>query len=376
MVDRLLRPKLFETEPSDPNAEKLYKHWKTTFENFLESCLPAVPAGTPGDEPSLAAERTAIAANERKKRHAILNNVGTNVYELIGECASYDLAIQTLDAAYIRPANEVYNRHQLLKSKQEAGQPIDIYLQNLQRIAKTCNFKAVTAEENKNQYIRDTFIKGISSSHIRQRLLENTGELPLDQAYTQARALEQAQSQSASYDDNHGIAAVPSSELLSESEESLGAAGSTDNNGSNRLSNHRSSNSRSNNNRSNNNRSNNNRSNNNRSNNNRSNNNNRRDNASNNACYFCGNPSHDRSVCPAKNDTCDNCQKPGHWSRVCNSTSSLGAMGHMTNETHQQQFQQPSYQQYQQQPQQQAFHQQSLAQQQQYIPYHQGPSLA
>ena len=132
-MDRLLRPKIFETDPSDPNSEKLFKHWKVTFENFLESCLPTVTAGTPGDEPSLAAERTARAANEKKKCNALMNNVATNIYELISECTSYDLAMETLDATYIRPSNVVYNRHQLIISKQNAGQSIDAYLQNLQK---------------------------------------------------------------------------------------------------------------------------------------------------------------------------------------------------------------------------------------------------
>ena len=42
-------------------------------------------------------------------------------------------------------------------------------------------------------------INGICSAYIRQRLLENW-ELSLADAYKQARALEQAQKQSASYD--------------------------------------------------------------------------------------------------------------------------------------------------------------------------------
>ena len=372
-MDRLLRPKTFEIEPSDPNAEKLYKHWKITFENFLDSCLPAVTAGTPGDEPSLAAERAAIAANDKKKCQALMNNIAASIWELIGEIESYDGAIKVLDTAYIRPSNVVYNRHQLITSKQNSGQSIDVYLQDLKRMAKNCDFKAVSAAENRDQYVRDAFINGINSSHIRQRLLENIGELSLDQAYTQARALEQAQSQSASYDSN-SIAAIPSVEAHPESNESLGATGHSNNNRSN----NRSNNNRSNNNQSNNNRSNNNYSNYNSSNNNNSNNrsnnnrrnNNRRSNTSTNACYFCGNPPHDRSVCPAKDDICDNCQKPGHWGIVCNSSrSSLGAIGHI-NQAPQQQ-----YQQYPQQPQQQFFHQQ-LVQQQQPAQFHQGPALA
>ena len=74
-MDRLLRPKIFETEPSAVNAEKLYRHWKVTFENYLDANITAVTPGTEGDDASLAAERTAGADNNRKKRHALFNNV-------------------------------------------------------------------------------------------------------------------------------------------------------------------------------------------------------------------------------------------------------------------------------------------------------------
>ena len=178
-MDRLLRPKILEIETTLPNAEKLYRHWKTTFENFLSNSLPAVADGTVGDAISLAAAATARAENECKKLQALVNNVSSNIWELINDCESYVAAIAVLDAAFIRPTSIVYNRHQLITAKQEAGQSIDAYLQNLQRIAKSCNFSAVTAEENKNQYIRDAFINGITSTGIRQRLLENIGELTL-----------------------------------------------------------------------------------------------------------------------------------------------------------------------------------------------------
>ena len=78
-------------------------------------------------------------------------------------------------------------------------QSIDTYMQELERIAKSCNVQAVTAEENKQQYIHDAFINGINSPYICQRLLESS-TLSLEGTYHQARTLEQPQKQSASYD--------------------------------------------------------------------------------------------------------------------------------------------------------------------------------
>ena len=127
-------------------------------------------------------------------------------------CADYESAIAVLDAAYVRPTSLVYSRHKLLTHKQ--SESIDVFKQDLERFAKSCDFKAVTAEENKNQYIRDAFIAGLSSPQIRQRLLENMGDLSLNDAFTQARALEQAQSHSAAYE-NQTVAAITDNTSLS-----------------------------------------------------------------------------------------------------------------------------------------------------------------
>ena len=52
-MDRLLRPERFTTEPSEPESEKRYKHWKTTLHNYLATSLTAP---VDGDEAALAAE--------------------------------------------------------------------------------------------------------------------------------------------------------------------------------------------------------------------------------------------------------------------------------------------------------------------------------
>ena len=318
-MDRLLRPKTLEIEATLPNAEKLYRHWKATFENCLDSSLTAVPDGTPGDEVSLAAAATARAANDKKKCQALVNHVSSSVWELINHCNTYAEAIAILDTAFIRPTNLVSNRHQLITTKQDAGQSIDTYVQNLQRIAKTCNFTDVTAEQYRNEYVRDAFINGITSASIRQRLLENMGELSLQQACTQARALEQAQIQSAAYDSNT-IAALSTE---NEHHEQLAPAGQKKPYRKNTKNNR----------------------------------NNWKPQIPKENCMWCGNtPRHDRSDCPAKDDTCMSCKKPGHWAKVCLSSSSTAALGSMgagsgniaDNPPQQQSFQQ--LQEHQQQP--------------------------
>lgn len=59
-------------------------------------------------------------------------------------------------------------------------------------MSKECNFKAVSADEHRDEFIRDSFISGLISSQIRQRLLENNTPT-LENALDSARVLEMAQ---------------------------------------------------------------------------------------------------------------------------------------------------------------------------------------
>ena len=127
----------------------------------------------------------------RKKYQALTNGVSANVFDLISDAEDFEAAMQKLDNAFIKPENIIYNRHLMITCKQEHMQSVDAYMQELGKLSKCCKFEAVTVTQNKEQYIRDAFIHGINSVHIRQRLLENR-ELSLTDAYQQAMALEQA----------------------------------------------------------------------------------------------------------------------------------------------------------------------------------------
>ena len=65
-------------------------------------------------------------------------------------------------------------------------------MQTLKTLSKDCDFQAVDANTHRDQYIRDSFIAGLQSSSIRQRLLEDN-RTALDDIYIQARSLEHAQ---------------------------------------------------------------------------------------------------------------------------------------------------------------------------------------
>ena len=190
-MDRHLRPAVLTADPSSPDAIKTWRHWKRTFDFFLES-LPRPQADG------------AAAPN---KLATLVNYVGPSVYELIADADTYDSAIQILETAFDKPKNEVFARHLLATCKQEPGQSLDQYLQKLKTLAKDCNFKAVTAEVHKNEAIRDAFISGLTSPNIRQRLLEQK-ELKLETAFDSARSLELAEKQSLSYRTDSVTAAI------------------------------------------------------------------------------------------------------------------------------------------------------------------------
>lgn len=75
-------------------------------------------------------------------------------------------------------------------TKKRLSETIDKYLKAPKTLAK--NVKAVTALQNRDDFIREAFISGISSNTIRQRLLENkslTLEVMFDQANAQKTLL-------------------------------------------------------------------------------------------------------------------------------------------------------------------------------------------
>uniref|UniRef100_A0A6P7H9Z6 Uncharacterized protein LOC114348048 n=1 Tax=Diabrotica virgifera virgifera TaxID=50390 RepID=A0A6P7H9Z6_DIAVI len=175
---------------------------------------------------------------------------------------TYISAIKILKELYIKPTNEIYARHILATRKQQINESIDQYAQQLKLLAKNCNFKAVSSEENKNGYIRDAFINGFVQSNIRQRLLEFSS-LSLDEALSKSRSLEDSQKQFDTYNAALNYIASCSHE---NSEQTTLASVQT---------------------------------------------------KSGQTCYFCGHPRHPRYLCPARAATCQNCHKIGHWAKMC-----------------------------------------------------------
>ena len=257
-MEKLLRPDKFNEDPSSSQATAAWRYWKKTFENFVR----------------------AAKVEDDQKLDVLTNFVGLTVYEIISEVTTYNEAISILTNIFDKPKNTIFSRYMLATSKQEPDESLDQFFQKLKVLAKDCGFTAVTAEQYKNNSIRDAFISGLSSSSIRQRLLEKN-ELDLQTAYDNARSLEMAEKQNLAYKPIYTAASVAVDELpdkvrnvnLEEASTSASASGTSSFQTQSK-------------------------------------------------CYFCGLSRHPRVSCPAKDAICKNCGKKGHFARVCISKKS------------------------------------------------------
>ena len=104
-----------------------------------------------------------------------------------------------LQEQFIKKKNQVYARHILYTRKQKSEESIEVYLTSLKQLSKECNFRAVTAQAHQEEAVRDSFINGLKSSSIRQRILEEMGTVTLQQVWEKARSMETAQKNAESY---------------------------------------------------------------------------------------------------------------------------------------------------------------------------------
>ena len=258
-MNKSIKPERFEIDPSAPDMKRRWLHLHKT----LTGCIDSFADIT-----------------EANKLKILINHVDAATYELISEVDTYDEAVRTLRNIFVKPTNEIFARYQLSTCKQKSNQSIDEYLQNLKRLSKEGNYAAVTADEHRQQAIRDAFVAGIYSASIHQQLLESEN-MNLQRIIDRARSLEEAQRNAEKFRapnlEASFTAATTSHALDQVSETSTspadrnvstsglcGAAHST-------------------------------------------------------KCYFCGNKRHLRKECPARESICFKYNKKGHFSKVCRS---------------------------------------------------------
>lgn len=281
-MDKYLKPAKLDADPGDSvESASNYKHWKKTFDSFLETFTDPAPT----DANQLA---------------MLTNHVSHSVFKYISGCETYATAIQKLNNIYITPQNEIYSRHLLLSRKQKDGESVDQYMSALDLLSKECVFADITANVYRDEYIRDSFICGLKSTEIRQRLLEDCSDRTT--TFKRARTLELSVKQSQQIGNSTIVNAMTSE---NEQNEAISAAlhGRPSHGASPGLYraptrdmpyNY---------------------------------NNAARGNSSSNSsksCFYCGFSLHPRSKCPAREAFCHTCGIKGHFQKVCRNPSLSG----------------------------------------------------
>ena len=102
-MEKVLRPERLETDPSSSTAAKEWLNWKHTFENFILVL------------PQKGLDKLAVFANF----------VSPLIFQHIGECSKYTVAIEMLQILFIKPRNEIFARHLLSTRKQAPTETLD-----------------------------------------------------------------------------------------------------------------------------------------------------------------------------------------------------------------------------------------------------------
>ncbi|XP_068205255.1 uncharacterized protein [Palaemon carinicauda] len=258
-MHKFLSPSPIDVDPESADAEDKWIMWHDNFEVFC----------------------AAINLDLNTDKLALFRaHVSCKLLKIIISATTYATTISLLKAKFVKQKSEVFAIYKLATCKQQSGEALMLFLDSLKGLASESSFTDCTAAQAEELAIRDSYITGMASNAIRQRLLENLS-LDLSPAVKQTRALEMAQLHSASYtsETNTTVAALideqakpemdPNSFLIemSDSPNPSECAAAV----------------------------------------------------SGRRCFFCGGSLHPRVHCPARKASCSNCQKVGHYTRVCKS---------------------------------------------------------
>ena len=92
-MDKYLKPSRFDSDPNAVGSDKQFKHWLTTFKNFVSTIKPPTPAPT---QEAATNDPAGDVPTPDPKLNTLINYVSASVFEYIANAATYDIAIQTL----------------------------------------------------------------------------------------------------------------------------------------------------------------------------------------------------------------------------------------------------------------------------------------
>ena len=194
-------------DTSNQDTTRQYLFWKAQFNNYCNY----------------------TGASDEERLGISVGKIEVNVYDYIEGIDNINDALVRLDEVFKKKTNEVFARHVLNSTRQNAGEPTREFAMRLELLARDCNYQAVSVLEHRNQATLVAFISGLDNPKIRQRLLE-TEDLTLLQAVTKAEILQRAEDNALEFrkESAEGMVAVTknahsSGSELSEDEDSVGA---------------------------------------------------------------------------------------------------------------------------------------------------------
>ena len=143
IIEELLVPDLFDVDPKSHTAEKQYLHWRRIFSYFIEDTITG--SATPAQNVS----------QDKFKLRCLTKYVSYSVYEYIADYETFYEAIAVLDNIFIKTKNGIFHRHLLATRQQKPKESIEEYIQELNSLSKNIKPKPVTAEEYRQDLVRD-----------------------------------------------------------------------------------------------------------------------------------------------------------------------------------------------------------------------------
>ena len=98
-MDKYLKPARFDCDPNSVGADKQFKHWLRTFQDFIGTIKSTVTTPAPATTDSESTGTVQVQAGpteDELKLRTLTNYVSANVFEYIVDCTTYDDAIETL----------------------------------------------------------------------------------------------------------------------------------------------------------------------------------------------------------------------------------------------------------------------------------------
>lgn len=248
-----------KTMVMDGNLAENRRRFERNFQNFL------IAAGL---------ERK----TDKVKIATFLNAIGEDALEVYDtftltpeQREQYDEVIKAFQEFCKPKTNEVYERFVFYKRNQSQGEPFDVFLMDIKRLVKSCNFA-----DKEEEMLRDRIVLGVNENNIQIKLIE-TQQLTYAAAVEKCRAHEITKEQSAAMKNNTTVHEVKQNRQQENSNKDKSNKFNSDRNKTN---------------------------------------NQNRDGATNGKCTRCQ-KNHKPRECPAYGKKCKNCGKVGHFAVGC-----------------------------------------------------------